>query len=331
MKRLIVIVTLLLLAGLTLVAVPALAQDEAPEVAATEVNADALVNAENLVGEISPMTYDVVAHTLTVGFSIMLAALFYFVLTIRGVAPRFRVSSILSVVVMVSAFLILYFQAQSWQSSFTFDAAAGVYVLAPGADAFSNGFRYLNWLIDVPMLLFQILFIVDITRERRASLRNQFWISGTGMIVTGYIGQFYEAQAASLTSPFYIWGLISTLFFVHVLYLIYRVIQEGKAGMSARAAGVFGTIWPLFFVSWMLYPGGYLMPVLLNSEGLLGAGTITEAGIVGRALTYTVADVASKVIYGVILTQVAQIRSRDMGYDSDISTKANEPAPAVGD
>jgi bacteriorhodopsin len=326
MKRRIVFITLALFAALTLLAAPVLAQD-----APLEVNADALVNAENLVGEISPMTYDMVAHTLTVGFSIMLAALFYFVLTMRGVAPRFRVSSILSVVVMVSAFLILYFQAESWQRSFTFDAVAGVYVLAPGADAFSNGFRYLNWLIDVPMLLFQILFIVDITRQRRASLRNQFWFSGTGMIVTGYIGQFYEAQASSLTSPFYIWGLISTVFFVHVLYLIYRVIQEGKEGMSERAASVFGMIWPLFFVSWMLYPGGYLMPVLLNTEGFLGAGTITEAGIVGRALTYTIADVASKVIYGVILTQVAQIRSRDMGYSSDISLETNEPAPAMGD
>jgi bacteriorhodopsin len=90
-------------------------------------------------------------------------------------------------------------------------------------------------------------------------------------------------------------------------------------------------IWPLFFVSWMLYPGGYLMPVLLNSEGLLGTGVITEAGIVGRALTYTVADVASKVVYGVILTQVAQIRSEDMGYDPEVGSVATEAAPAAGD
>ncbi len=330
MKR-IVLVVLMVVASLSLFAFPAMAQDDDTEVAEAAVNTTALINAENLVGEISPMTYDIVAHTLTVGFSIMLAALFYFVLTIRSVAPRFRVSSVLSVVVMVSAFLILYFQSVAWQRSFTFDASAGVYVLATGADAFSNGFRYLNWLIDVPMLLFQILFIVDISRERRTNLRNQFWFSGTGMIVTGYIGQFYEAQASSLLSPFYIWGFISTVFFVHVLYLIYRVIQEGKVGMSDKAATAFGSIWPLFFVSWMLYPGGYLMPVLFNTGGFLGTGVITEAGIAGRALTYTVADVASKVIYGVILTQVAQIRSEDMGYDPEQGTFAPSPAPAAGD
>lgn len=287
-----------------------------------------LVNAENLITSISPMAYDIVAHTLTVGFSVMAAALFYFVLTIRTVAPRFRISSVLSVVVMVSAFLILYFQAESWSQRFAYDAATGMYVAAEGSDAFSNGYRYLNWLIDVPMLLFQILFIVDITRERRASLRNQFWFSGALMIITGYIGQFYEAQTGSITSPFYIWGLISTLFFLHVLYLIYRVIQEGKAGMSPQAARLFGVILPLFVVSWMLYPGGYLMPVLFNSGGFLGAGTITEAGIVGRAMTYTIADVSSKVIYGVILTAVAMIRSKDMGWSAD---GEDMPTPDAGE
>ncbi|MGJ3237386.1 MAG: bacteriorhodopsin [Anaerolineae bacterium] len=330
MKRLSILVAIVVaIASLMLVA-PTIAQEDVVEDAVT-VSTTALINAENLVGEISPMTYDIVAHTLTVGFSIMLAALFYFVLTIRSVAPRFRVSSVLSVVVMVSAFLILFYQAQAWQNSFAFNSGLGTYQLAAGADAFSNGFRYLNWLIDVPMLLFQILFIVDITQNRRTSLRNQFWFSGIGMIVTGYIGQFYEAQAANFTSPFYIWGLLSTLFFVHVLYLTYRVIQEGKEGMQENAARVFGMIWPLFLVSWMLYPGGYLMPVLLNTEGLFGAGTITEAGIVGRALTYTIADVASKVVYGVILTQVAQIRSENMGYDPESGRIAAVTAPATGD
>lgn len=326
MKRLSLLALVLALVAALLVAVPVLAQDDADSAAAGTTTP--LVNAENLVDEISPMTYDIVAHTLTVGFSVMLAALFYFVLTMRSVAPRFRVSSVLSVVVMVSAFLILFSQAQAWTNSFQYNADTGTYSLAAGADAFSNGFRYLNWLIDVPMLLFQILFIVDISRERRASLRNQFWFSGTAMIVTGYIGQFYEAQASA---PFYIWGFISTLFFLHVLYLIYRVIQEGKQGMSQQAARVFGSILPLFFVSWMLYPGGYLMPILLNSEGFLGSGIITEAGIVGRALTYTVADIASKVIYGVLLTQVAQIRSRDMGYESEIGGMNADAASAAGD
>ncbi len=250
----------------------------------------------------TPMAFDMVSHTLTLGFAVMLAALFYFVLTIRTVAPRYRISSVLSVVVMVSAFLILFFQQQSWANAFAFNPDTGLYERAAGASAFSNGYRYLNWLIDVPMLLFQILFIVEITRQRRASLRNWFFFSGSMMIITGYIGQFFEMDADR--TQFLLWGTISTVFFVHVLYLIYRVIAEARKDLSGQAGAVMGSIWWLFLVSWMLYPGAYLMPLLLNSE----------LGVVGRQITFTVADITSKVFYGVLLARVAQLRSEAEGY-----------------
>ncbi len=257
----------------------------------------------------SPMAYEMVSHVLTLGFAVMLAGLFYFGLTMRTVAPRYRISSVLSVVVMVSAFLILYFQQTSWVNAFQFNPASGLYERAATADGFSNGYRYLNWLIDVPMLLFQILFVVEISKAQRARLRNWFFFSGAMMILTGYVGQFYETTN---TAALLIWGAISTAFFVHVLYLIYRVIREGGNGLPQQAVRVLNAIWWLFLFSWMLYPGGYLMPLLMNSE----------AGVVGRQITYTIADISSKVIYGVLLTQVAQIRSQAEGFTPDAAPAA---------
>ncbi|WP_194775423.1 bacteriorhodopsin [Pararhodonellum marinum] len=265
---------------------------------------------ENYIGltqGFNEMAYQMVAHVLTLGYAVMLAGLFYFILTIKTVAPRYRTSSVLSVVVMVSAFLLLYAQAENWTSSFVFDKEQGKYFLGQGADLFNNGYRYLNWLIDVPMLLFQILFVVTLTKSDFSSIRNQFWFSGTGMILTGYIGQFYEVT--NLTW-FAIWGAISTAFFIHILFLMKKVINEGKEGIPAAAQKNLDTIWLLFLVSWMLYPGAYLMPHLLGIEG----GLFNESGVVGRQITYTIADVSSKVIYGVLLTNVAQILSKSEGY-----------------
>ena len=71
---------------------------------------------ENYIGlqqGFSEMAYQMVAHVLTLGYAVMLAALFYFILTIKSVAPKYRMSSVLSVVVMVSAFLLLYAQANN--------------------------------------------------------------------------------------------------------------------------------------------------------------------------------------------------------------------------
>src|SRR6056297_4183661 len=175
---------------------------------------------ENYVGlqsGFTEMAYQMSAHVLTLGYAIMLAGLLYFILTIKTVAPKYRISSVLSVVVMVSAFLLLLIQQQNWTGAFTFDASSGTYVTASDSDLFNNGYRYLNWLIDVPMLLFQILLVVSLTNSSFSSIRNQFWFSGVGMIITGYIGQFYEVTNFS---AFMIWGAISTLFFIHILYLM---------------------------------------------------------------------------------------------------------------
>jgi bacteriorhodopsin len=247
------------------------------------------------------MAFEMVGHVLTLGYAVMAAALAYFVLTMRSVSPKYRISSVLSVVVMVSAFLLLYAQKESWTSAFAFNSASGMYEATEGGTPFSNGYRYLNWLIDVPMLLIQILFVVELTRQRRNKMLFWFSFSGAMMILTGYVGQFYETTNTTL---WLVWGAISTVFFAHVLYLMYKVINDGSSALPAAAARVMKAIWWLFVVSWMLYPGAYLMPLLLNNE----------TGVVGRQITYTLADISSKVIYGVMLSYAAMIRSKEEGY-----------------
>jgi len=276
---------------------------------------DKLGNAtfENYVGMeqgLNEMAYQMVAHVLTLGYAVMLAGLFYFILTLKTVSPKYRMSSVLSVVVMVSAFLLLYAQTQNWTSSFVFNTEKGKYFLGEGADLFNNGYRYLNWLIDVPMLLFQILFVVALSKTKVTRIRNQFWFSGAAMILTGYVGQYYEVTNIGM---FALWGGISTLFFIHILILMRGVISEGKEGLPAKAQKTLSSIWVLFLISWMLYPGAYLMPHLLGigSE----AGFFNETGMVARQITYTIADVSSKVIYGVLLTVVARSRSLEEGYE----------------
>ncbi len=274
---------------------------------------DALGNAtfENYTGAstgFSEIAYQFSAHVLTFGFAVMLAALLYFVLTIKTVAPKYRISSVLSVVVMVSAFLLLMIQQQNWTNAMVYDMEAGRYMLGEGRDLFNNGYRYLNWLIDVPMLLFQILFVVTLTTSKFSSIRNGFWISGTLMILTGYIGQYFEVTN---TPVFVFWGLVSTGFFIHILYLMRKVIREGQVGAPPKAQRYLGMIWIIFVVSWMLYPIAYVMPYLFG----ITEAALNEWAVMLRHVTYTVADIASKVIYGILLALTAQEMSKADGYD----------------
>lgn len=258
---------------------------------------------------ISVEAFEVNSHILTLGYAAMAASLLYFVLTKNQNMPKYRMSSVLSVVVMTSAFLLLLLQHQSWTGAYEFNGEA--YQLKPGAQLFTNGYRYLNWLIDVPMLLIQILFVAEIVGADRKKYMVRFSFSGTLMIITGYIGQFFEpGRINENLAAWYIWGAISTVFFIWVLVLITQVIRTGKSNMgSSKAKGVFGAILPLFLISWFLYPGAYLMPALL-SWGVSGYQFV----IVAQQMTYTTADILSKVIYGAMLNTASTILSQEQGF-----------------
>ena len=259
---------------------------------------------------LAPWQFELVSHVLTVGYAAMAASLLYFILSVKSNSPKYRPSQILSVVVMVSALLLLFEQQNNWVESFNPVTTAGVITGYDYLGNFSNGFRYLNWMIDVPMLLIQILFVVGITGKAFKKYVAQFATFGVLMIITGYIGQFYEPNYGLDDSGdlvmWLVWGLISTVFYVFVLVYITRVIKEGKANLKKSSSlGLFSFILPLFYVSWTIYPIAYVMPLLENFE----------LAIVSQQVLYTIADVSSKVIYGVILTIVSTILSKEEGFE----------------
>lgn len=258
---------------------------------------------------ISVEAFEVVSHVLTLGYAAMGASLLYFVLTKNQNMPKYRISSVLSVVVMVSALLLLFAQQRSWVDAYQFNGVT--YELAPGAALFTNGYRYLNWLIDVPMLLIQILFVAEIAGAERNKYMFRFSLAGTLMIVTGYIGQFFEpGRVAENLGQWYLWGFISTVFFIWVLVLITQVIRKGKENMAnSNAKGVFGAILPLFLISWFLYPGAYLMPALMS-----WGATDYQFAVVAQQMTYTIADILSKVIYGAMLNAASTILSQEQNF-----------------
>jgi bacteriorhodopsin len=261
------------------------------------------------MNQISIEIFEIVSHVLTLGYAAMAAATFYFLLTIKDNAPRYRMSSVLSTVVMVSAVILLFMQQQSWVNSYGLNAGNTAYVLRAGGELFSNGYRYLNWLIDVPNLLIQILFVAGITGLMFRKYLVQFAASGMLMVVTGYIGQYFEpGRLTENVFQWLLWGVISTAFYVVVLVLITRVIRQGVKNMKgSKAIGIFAAILPLFYISWTIYPVAYVIPLFIET---LGWGT----SIMVQQVLYTVADITSKIFYGVMLNTASTILSNEQGF-----------------
>ena len=256
------------------------------------------MNLENLL-TYNPVQWQIVAHILVLGFAAQAAGFVYFITTMKDVSPRYRTASVLGAIVMVSAFLLLYAQSVNWQNSFVYQS--GVFVLGEGI--FSNGFRYLNWLIDVPLLLLQLVIVLGLGAAAGKRLGILFVGSGVAMIITGYVGQFYETtNLASLWA----WGGVSTIFYIVLLYLAWSEIGKALPKMPKESIGMMKSIRWLFVVFWTFYPIAYIIPAILP----------TADGVVTRQLLFTIADIVAKVIYGVMITKVAIDLSKAEGYIS---------------
>ena len=256
------------------------------------------MNIENLLSY-NPVQWQLVAHILVLGFAAQAAGFVYFITTMRDVSPKYRTASILGAIVMVSAFLLLFAQSQNWQNTFVF--ADGMF--SRGDGIFSNGFRYLNWLIDVPLLLLQLVIILGLAAVAARRLGYLFVGSGVAMIVLGYIGQFFEATNLS---ALWIWGAASTVFYVVLLYLAWTEIGKALPKMPESSVGTMKLIRWIFVVFWTLYPVAYIIPAVMA----------TADGVVIRQFVFTIADIVSKVIYGVLITKVAVDLSKSEGYQA---------------
>lgn len=254
------------------------------------------VSFENLF-EYSATQFDIVSSIFTLTAAVFAAVLVYSLVTASSIAPRYRITSYLTGVVMVSAVIELGLLALNWVTSFSWNGSK--YVL--DGDLFSNGFRYMNWSIDVPVLLTQLLVVAGITGGVFFRRWASFVVAGLGMIWTGYAGQFDEVEGGT---QFWLWGAISTVFYLWLLYVAWQTIRDARAAASPSVSRLFNVVWILFLVSWTIYPIAYLMPQILD----------TANGVVARNLIYSFADISSKAVYGILLGVIAQKVSAEEGF-----------------
>ena len=241
--------------------------------------------------------FEAIDHLLTMGVGAHLAALVFFILVSRFVAPKYRVATALSCIVMVSAGLILFSQAAMWTDAFAFNGR----VYEPTDLTFSNGYRYVNWMVTIPCLLTQLLIVLNIRGAALFKTAAALIFFAWGMIITGYVGQLYEVESID---QLLIWGAISTAFFVAMNWIVGTKIFTSRKTMLGGAGSTITKVFWLMMFAWTLYPIAYLIPWIANSA----------EGVVWRQLLFTVADISSKAVYGLMITYIAIKQSAASGY-----------------
>ncbi|WP_228242816.1 bacteriorhodopsin [Porphyrobacter sp. GA68] len=260
--------------------------------------ATGLSSIENYVA-LTAGQYSMGALILMVSYGAQVAFALFFLASATQLPPRYRIVPVLSAVVMVSSSISLYREASLWQETFTF--IDGLYVPLTEGTTFSNVYRYGNWLITVPILLTQLAIAFGLERSQLHKRAMRMIIAAELMILTGLYGQFGEPGDWVRLN---VWGVISTVFFIWLIVEVRGVVRLGTASSPAPVAAWPDRIFYYFLATWGLYPIAYALPQLGTSGDL----------VVWRQFVFSVADLSTKMLYGIILSRYLLRRSALEGY-----------------
>ena len=149
-------------------------------------------------------------------------------------------------------------------------------------------FRYIDWLLTVPLQMVEFYLILAAVTVVAASLFWKLFVGALIMLIFGYMG---EAGLMSALPAFVI-GVLAWLYMIYVLWF-----EEGRAAVNTTSASVqtaYNTMMWIIIVGWAIYPAGYIFGYLL--------GTVDSSSL---NLIYNLADFVNKILFGVVIWKAA--------------------------
>ena len=145
-------------------------------------------------------------------------------------------------------------------------------------------FRYVDWLLTVPLQIVEFYLILAAIAVVAASLFWRLLIASVVMLVAGYLG---EVGAMNVWLAFII-GMAGWI------YIIYEIFAGEASKISASdgtpaSQRAFNALRIIVTVGWAIYPLGYVL-------GYAGAGSADALNII-----YNLADFVNKIAFGLAI------------------------------
>merc|ERR1711948_255274 len=163
---------------------------------------------------------------------------------------------------------------------------------------FNDAYRYMDWLLTVPLLLIEILLVMKLSPEE---FNSKAWTLGLGsalMIVSGYYGEL--VITGDLTPRWVCW-FVSMLFFLYIVYeLLVGLAEATESESDPVVRSKIEVVQFMTVISWCTYPVIYLFPMF---------GISASDAVVAIQIGYCVSDIISKCGVGLLIYQISYAKS----------------------
>jgi len=236
--------------------------------------------------------FDLVYNVLSFTLASMASSTAFFWLRVNSVHEKYKSALVISGLV---TFIAAYHYVRifnSWTEAYMFTTHGTDPVLT--GKPFNDAYRYMDWLLTVPLLLLEIIFCMNLTPEETSSEAWSLGIASALMIAVGYPGELIiEGPMLNLRFCCFMFSFMIFLYIVNKLL----VGLKGAIGRekNPEVAGMLNQTCLWTVISWCTYPVVYLFPFLNITGG---------HAVVGIQLGYCVSDVISKCGIGFLIYNI---------------------------
>jgi len=235
--------------------------------------------------------WNLVYNVFSFGLISMLACTIYTLVSQQRVLPKYRNALVMSSMV---TFIAGYHYMRIF-NSFN-ESSTEMRVNISGAQgSFNEAYRYVDWLLTVPLLLVEVVAVLALAKAVSRSLIMRLVPASAAMIALGYPGEISADDGTKI-----LWGVLSTIPFLYILYVLFVELGKSLDRQPAGVGATVGRLRLLLIATWGVYPISYLFPLL----GITG----TDA-FMYRQIGYSVADVLAKCVFGLTIYKIAKMKS----------------------
>jgi len=255
------------------------------------------------MSELSNSNFSLIYNIFSLTIASMGAAFIFFLVGRSQVGAKYRPALLVSALVVAIACYHYFRIFNSFEEAYAL-GASGTY--APTGKPFNDAYRYVDWLLTVPLLLVELIAVMQLKGKESEGTLSKLAIAAFLMIALGYPGEIIKDDMMMRG----IWGALSSIPFVYILYVLWVKLGAAIGNESPRVQVLVRNIRLLMLATWGFYPITYMLPMF---------GISPESAVVGVQVGYAISDILAKAGYGVMIYAIARAKSEADGSLPDLA------------
>jgi len=244
--------------------------------------------------------YSAVYNALSFVLASMGASTVYFFFHAHMVQLKYRTALCVSGLVTLIAFYHYFRIFNSFVDAYEFAPVhqdSKDYIVTATGKPFNDAYRYMDWLLTVPLLLIELILVMDLDKVTETALSIKLGSAAALMILLGYPGEITLNHGTR-----WLFWFLAMIPFCYIVYALFVGLADAVDKQSANARGLVSAARYVTIISWTTYPIVYILPML----GLDSA----KSALVGIQIGYSISDFIAKCVVGYMVTRIAIAKSK---------------------